>query len=95
MNVKLNPIIDMDINDMIAIRETKRICKELFETIATTTAITDNAHIACADNGEVLVTEKELCDVFNVLDTMDRIFNEAPSAYDGSGHKEFAVNFIG
>ena len=95
MNVKLNPIIDMDIDDMIAIRETKRICKELFETIAATTAITDNAHIVCADNGEVLVTEKELCAMFGILDTIDRIFNEAPSAYDGSGHKELAVKFIG
>lgn len=95
MNVKFNPIIDMDIDDMIAIRETRRICKELFETIAATTAITDNAHIACADNGEVLVTEKELCAVFDVLNTMDRIFTEAPSAYDGSSHKELAIKFIG
>lgn len=92
MKVKLNPIIDMDANDMITIRKARRICGELLEAMAVAT-ITDEAHIACADNGEVLATEKELYTVFGVLDTMDRIFSEAPSAYDGSGHKELAVEF--
>ena len=94
MNVKFNPIIDMDVNNMITVREAKRICSELLEAIAIAT-ITDDAYIACADNGEVLVTKKELRIMFSVLNTMDRIFDEAPSAYDGSGHKELAVKFIG
>lgn len=94
MKVTFNPIIDMDMNDMITIREAKRICDELIEILAMHTE-TDYAHIACADSGEVLVTEKELFTMFDALKNMDRIFTEAPSAYDGSGHKELAVTFIG
>lgn len=89
-----NPIIDMDIDDMTAIRKTKRICNELIEVLAMHTE-TDYAYIACADSGEVLVTEKELFTMFDVLKNMDKIFTETPSACDGSGHKELAVKFLG
>ena len=94
MKVEFNPIIDIDVSDVATIRKVKRICSELIEILAVHT-ITDDAHIACADNGEVFVTEKELYAMFDVLDTMDRIFDEAPSTYDGSGHKVLAVEFIG
>lgn len=94
MIIKTNPIIDVNMEDRIAISKTIRICNELIESLAYMT-ITDEAHIMCADNGEVLVTEKELYSIVDVLDTMGRIFNEAPSAIDGSGHKELAVEFIG
>lgn len=94
MKVKFNPIIDIDTNDAVTIRKMRRLCGELIEALAVHT-VTDDAHIACADNGEVLVTEKELYAMFDVLDTMDRIFDEAPSTYDGSGHKVLAVEFIG
>ena len=94
MTVKCNPIIDMGVDNMTTIRKAKRLCDELIEVLAMHT-ITNNACIACADNGEVLVTEEELFTMFNALKTMDRIFTEAPSAYDGSGHKELAVKFIG
>lgn len=94
MKVEFNPIIDMDVDNMVTIRKAKRLCSELIEALAVHT-ITDEAHIACADNGEVLVTEKDLYIMFDVLDTMDRIFDEAPSTYDGSGHKVLAVEFIG
>ena len=93
MKVKVDPIIDVDITDRASIRHTIRLCNELIETLAYMT-ITDDAHIACADNGEVFVTEKELYTIVNTLNTMDKILNEAPSTYDGSGHKELAVNFI-
>ena len=94
MKVEFNPIIDIDVSDVATIRKVKRICSELIEILAVHT-ITDDAHIACADNGEVFVTEKELYAMFDVLDTMDRIFDEAPSTYDGSGHKVLAVEFVG
>lgn len=94
MKVEFNPIIDIDVSDVITIRKARRICGELIEMLAVHT-ITDDAHIACADNGEVFVTEKELYAMFDVLDTMDRIFDEAPSTYDGSSHKMLAVKFIG
>lgn len=94
MKVKFNPIIDVDVSDVATIRKAKRLCGEFIEMLAMHT-ITDDAHIACADNGEVFVTEKELYAMFDVLDTMDRIFDEAPSTYDGSGHKVLAVEFIG
>ena len=38
--------------------------------------MTDEAYIACADNGEVIVTEKELYSMVDVLITLDRIFDE-------------------
>ena len=93
MKVKTNPIIDIEHEDMVSIRKTIRLCDELLGAVSCMT-ISDEAAIICADNGEVLVTEKELYTVMDVLTTMDRIFNEAPSAYDGSGHKELAVEFI-
>lgn len=94
MNIKVNPIIDMDIEDVATIRKAKRICDELIEVLAMHTE-TDYAYIACADNGETLVTEKELFTMFDALKNMDKIFTEAPSACDGSGHKELAVKFLG
>lgn len=94
MKVKFNPIIDMDVNDMATIREAKRICDELIGMLAMHTE-TGYAHIACADNGEVFVTEKELFTMFDALKNMDRILTEVPSACDGSGHKELAVEFVG
>lgn len=94
MKVKFNPIIDVDVSDVATIRKAKRLCGDLIEMLAVHT-ITDDAHIACADNGEVFITEKELYAMFDVLDTMDRIFDEAPSTYDGSGHKVLAVEFVG
>ena len=94
MNIQLNPTIEMDVDNMTTIRKARRICSELLEALAVST-ITDEAYIACADNGEVLATEKELYAMFSTLNTMDRIFDEAPSTYDGSGHKVLAVEFIG
>lgn len=93
MRVKTNPIIDIEHEDRVSIRKTMRLCNELMGALACMT-ISDEAAIICADSGEVLVTEKELYHMVDVLETMDRIFNEAPSTYDGSGHKELAVDFI-
>ena len=92
MRVKTNPIIDIDTEERYAIAKTIRICDELIDALACMT-ISDEAFISCADNGEVLVTEKELYTMYHVLNTMDKIFNEAPSAIDDSGHKELAIEF--
>lgn len=94
MIIKTNPIIDADVEDRIAISKTIRICKELMSMVTLYT-VSDNGWITCADNGEILVTEEELYSIIKILNTMDRIFDEAPSAIDGSGHKELAVEFIG
>jgi len=94
MKITFNPIIDMDVDNMKTLRKAQRICDELIEVLAMNT-ITDDAHIACADNGEVLVTELELFTMFNALKTMNRIFDEAPLICDGSVHKVLAVEFIG
>ena len=53
------------------------MCEELIHMLAMYT-ITDDACIACADNGEVFVTEKELYEVLNVIGRMVRITDEAP-----------------
>lgn len=94
MNIQLNPTIEMDVDNMTTIRKAMRICSDLLGAFAMST-ITDEAFVVCADNGEVLATEKELYAMYSTLNTIDRIFNEAPSTYDGSGHKVLAVEFIG
>jgi hypothetical protein len=92
MRIETNPIINIDTEERYAIAKTIRICDELIDALARMT-ISDEAFISCADNGEVLITEKELYTMYHVLTNMDRIFNDAPSAIDGSGYKELAINF--
>lgn len=92
MRVKVNPIIDIEHEDRVAIRKTLRLCNELLGAVTCMT-VSDDACIACADDGEILVTEKELYQIIAALEVMDRIFDEAPSVHDGSGHKELAVEF--
>jgi hypothetical protein len=94
MRVKTNPIIDMDVNDMVTIKKAIRIFDELIEACAVMT-VSDEAEIICADNGEVLVTERELYNVVSVLATFDGIFEEAPYLYgdESCGHKVLAVEF--
>lgn len=93
MKLNVNPIIEFTSMDRTIMKKTCAMCEELIHMLAMYT-ITDDAHIACADNGEVFVTEKELYEVLDVIGRMVRITDEAPCDYD-TMHKQIAVNFIG
>lgn len=94
MKVNVNPMLEIELNDVIAIRKVIRMCNELIGACASMT-MTDEAYIACADNSEVIATEKELYSMENVLVTLDRIFDEAPYKNGDTtcGYKELAVYF--
>lgn len=94
MKVNVNPMLEMEVNDVIAIRKVIRMCNELIGACASMT-MTDEAYIACADNGEIIATEKELYSMENVLVTLNRIFDEAPYKNGDTtcGYKELAVYF--
>ena len=94
MKVNVNPMLEMEVNDAVAIRKVIRMCNELISACAYMT-MTDEAYIACADNGEVIATEKELYSMESVLVTLDRIFDEAPYKNGDitCGYKELAVYF--
>lgn len=92
MKVKVNPILDFAHNEEIAIKRINDMCETLICTLASHT-LTDDAYVACADNGEVLVTEKELYAMIDVLNRMTRIINEAPRDCN-TMHKVLAVDFI-
>ena len=94
MKVNVNPMLEIEVNDAVAVRKVIRMCNELISACASMT-MTDEAYIACADNGEVIVTEKELYSMINVLTTLDRIFDEAPykNGDTSCAYKELAVYF--
>lgn len=94
MKVNVNPMLEIEVNDAVAVRKVIRMCNELIGACASMT-MTDEAYIACADNGEVIVTEKELYSMINVLATLDRIFDEAPykNGDTSCAYKELAVYF--
>lgn len=94
MKVNVNPMLEMEVNDAVAIRKVIRMCNELIGACASMT-MTDEAYIACADNGEIIATEKELYSMENVLVTLNRIFDEAPYKNGDTTceYKELAVYF--
>lgn len=94
MKINVNPMLEIEVDDAVAIRKVIRMCKELIGA-CTDMTMTDDAYIACADNGEVIVTEKELYSIESVLVTLDRIFDEAPYKNGDitCGYKELAVYF--
>ena len=94
MKVNVNPMLEIEVNDTVAIRKVIRMCNELISACAYMT-MTDDAYIACADNGEIIATEKELYSMESVLVTLDRIFDEAPYKNGNitCGYKELAVYF--
>lgn len=94
MKINVNPMLEIEVNDAVAIRKVIRMCNELIGACASMT-MTDEAYIACADNGEVIATEKELYSMESVLVTLDRIFDEAPYKNGDitCGYKELAVYF--
>ena len=93
MNVKVNPILEFTAVDRTIMKKTCAMCEDLIHMLAMYT-VTDDACIACADNGEVFVTEKELYEVLDVIGRMVRITDEAPCASDGIVKKILAVDFI-
>ena len=94
MNIKVNPMLEFSSMDRTVMKKTCNLCEELIMVLASYT-VTDDAHIACADNGEVFVTEKELYEVLDVIGRMVRITDEAPCESDGVVKKVLAVDFIG
>ena len=94
MTVKVNPMIEIELGDIVTVRNARRICNELIEALSCMT-VSEEADIICADDGEVLVTEKELYTMVAVFDTMDRIFEEAPykNGDTSCGRKVLAVEF--
>ena len=94
MKLKVNPILEFTSMDRTVIKKTCAMCEELVGMLAMYT-VTDDAHIACVDNGEVFVTEKELYEVLDVIGRMVRITDEAPCESDGVVKKVLAVDFIG
>ena len=93
MKLNVNPIIEFTSMDRTIMKKTCAMCEELIHMLAMYT-LTDDACIACADNGEVFVTEKELYEVLDVIGRMVRITDEAPCANDGMVKKILAVDFI-
>ena len=69
-----------------------RMCNTLVSEVSYHT-ITDDGAIICADNGEVLVTEKELYEVLDVLNNLDRIFSEAPQDANDTTKRVLAIDF--
>lgn len=96
MKVNVNTMLEMELDDLIAIRKTIRICNELIVAFSHLT-ICDEAYMACADNGEIIVNETDLKKMVNMLIMFDNIFNEAPykNSDASCSYKELAVNFIG
>ena len=94
MNIKVNPIIEFASMDRIIMKKTCNLCEELVMVLASHT-VTDDAHIACADNGEVFVTEKELYEVLDIIGRIVRIAEEAPFELDSVTKKVLAVEFFG
>lgn len=94
MKINVNPMLEIEVDDAVAIRKVIRMCKELIGA-CTYMTMTDDAYIACADNGEVIVTEKELYSMVDALITLDKIFDEAPykNSDTSCAYKELAVNF--
>ena len=93
MKLNVNPTLEFASIDRKIMKRTYDICEELVGMLAMYT-ITDDACIACADNGEVFVTEKELYEVLDVIGRMVRITDEAPCACDSTLKKLLAVDFI-
>lgn len=93
MKLNVNPILEFESMDRTIMKKTCAMCENLVSMLAMYT-ITDDACIACADNGEVFVTEKELYEVLDVIGRMVRITDEAPCACDSTVKKLLAVNFI-
>lgn len=91
MRVTTNPIIDIEHDDIVTLRKAKRLCNEFIDVITQHT-ISDDGCITCADNGEVLITEKELYTVYDVLTRLQIIFEDAPSDAVGE-HKILAIEF--
>ena len=94
MKINVNPMLEMEVNDAVTIRKMTRICNELIGALACMTE-TDEAYISCADNGEIIVTEKELYSMHNVLTTLETIFDEAPykNGDTSCAYKELAISF--
>ena len=94
MKINVNTMLEMELDDLIAIRKTIRMCNELIIAFSYLT-VCDEAYMACADNGEIIVNETDLKKMVNMLIMFDNIFNEAP--YKNSditcGYKELAVYF--
>jgi len=96
MKVNVNTTLEMELDDLIAIRKTIRMCNELVIAFSHLT-VCDEAYMACADNGEIIVNEADLDKMVNMLITLDNIFDEAPykNGDASCSYKELAVNFIG
>lgn len=91
MRIKTNPIIDIECNDIVTLRKAKRLCNEFIDVITQHT-ISDDGCIVCADNGEVLITEKELYTVYDVLTRLQINFEDAPNDAEDE-HKILAIEF--
>ena len=96
MNIKMNPMLNFNRIDMRAVSRTRVICDRLMEALAHYT-MTEDACIVCADNGEVLITEREIFEMLDVLNRMERIMEEAPQNYDDTvdDKKMLAISFVG
>lgn len=96
MKVNVNTMLEMELDDLIAIRKTIRMCNELIVAFSHLT-VCDEAYMACADNGEIIANKTDLKKMVNMLITFDNIFYEAPykNGDASCSYKELAVNFIG
>jgi hypothetical protein len=94
MNIKMDTIIDMDVDDIVTLRKASRICNELMGAFACMT-VSDEAYASCADNGEVFVTENEVYKILDVFGRIERIMEKAPylNSDESCGHKAIAVKF--
>ena len=93
MVIKMNPIIDFNRIDARAITRTRMMCDRLIEGFMQFT-MTKDACITCADNGEIFVTEKELFAMYDILQRMERIIDEAPLNYDEGVYEKKALAVV-
>lgn len=91
MEIMTNPIIKITAEDECAIRKTHDIIQELLWTMTVYT-VTDDGEIVCADNAEILITEREAYSVVEIMSRLNRIMKEAPISEDAFV-KELAISF--
>ena len=94
MTINYNPIIVMSRIDMKCLKKTTDILEELLcDLRAHSMSAPEDSCITYADNGEVIITEDELEELYAKIKNFYNIFESAPEAWD-SLKKELAVNFI-
>lgn len=96
MKVNVNTMLEIELDDLIAIRKTISMCNELIVPFSHLTACNE-AYMTCADNGEIIVNGTDLNKMVNILIMLYNIFKEAPykNGDASCSYKELAVNFIG